>query len=154
MYLELQAQNDQKNLNASLLYRIQGQPSVMQPNYQTLTEKLADQVKLRVTLRQELLKVTDDSNAGQIAVTLNAEELAYVAQTIPRLIKFFELEYAVGVPAQIFLDKIRADMPAQAELDAEQDLGVELDNDGGVVFDQTWANEKIDLAQIYKLLHI
>jgi len=60
-YLELQAQNDQKNLNASLLYRIQGQPSVQQPTYQTLTEKLADQVKLRVTLRQELIKITDEA---------------------------------------------------------------------------------------------
>ena len=101
-YLELQAQNDQKNLNASLLYRIQGQPSVQQPNYQTLTEKLADQVKLRVTLRQELLKITDDSNAGQITSQLNANELQYVVQNMPSLIKFFELEYAVGVPADIF----------------------------------------------------
>jgi len=70
---------------------------------------------------------------------------------MPRLIKFFELEYAVGVPAEIFLAKIRADMPAKANLIAEEDLGVEVDNDGGVLIDQEWADDKIDLAQLYEL---
>jgi len=150
-YLELQAQNNQKNLNASLLYRIQGQPSVQQPDYMTLTEKLADQVKLRVTLRQELLKVTDDSNSGQIAATLDANELRYVVQKMPRLIKFFELEYAIGVPADIFLLKIRQDMKAQEELQAQEGLGVSLSASGGVVYTKEWADDKLDMGQLIVL---
>jgi len=152
-YLELQAQNDQKNLNASLLYRIQGQPSVQMPDNLTLTERLADQVKLRVTLRQELLKITDDSNAGQIVSRLDANELKYVAQNMPRLVKFFELEYAVGVPAEIFFAKIRQDMLAQEELQAQEQLGVDL-QDGEVMYDQAWANEKLDLGQVGLLVDV
>ena len=39
---------------------------------------------------------------------------------MPRLVKHFAFEYALGVPAEIFLLKIRTDMPAQEEVEAMQ----------------------------------
>ena len=109
-YLDLEIANNQRHMNASLLYRVQGQPSVQPKSYQTLTEKLADETKLRVTLRQELLQLTDDVNAGQIVEIAQPLQLAYIAQNMPGLVKFFSRTHYLGVPSAIFMDKIREDV--------------------------------------------
>ena len=131
-WLDLEIANTQRHMNASLLYRVQGQPNVQPKSYQTLTEKLADATKLKVTLRQELLQLTDDVNAGQIVEQANVGELGYIAQNMPRLIKLFAKTHALGVPWDIFLAKVREDMGDQQK-DEMRELGIggEGGDDGG-----------------------
>ena len=144
-------------MNAQLLFKNQGQANVQPKDFRTLTEKLADVVKLRVTLRKELLQITDDTNAGQIIEQANDLEIQYIAQQMPALIKFYQLQKALGVEADIFLAKVRNDMIAVNRL-ALAHLGVGVggggdDDDGGgdVLFNVDAMRDKIGFGQLQLL---
>lgn len=105
--LALEAKNNSKNLNANQVYKQTGAPA--QPmDTRTTTEKLADIARLKVEVMNQLLAITDGQQANQIVQSLADNEVQYVAQNMPYLIKDINSKYAKGITAGIFLPMVRS----------------------------------------------
>ena len=74
----------------------------------SLREKLEDVDSLRVELLEDLTKtkLTDHANAQQILSHLSDGEVRTVSQNLPKIDKELRREYALGVPADKFLEHI------------------------------------------------
>ncbi len=105
--LALEAKNNSKNLNANQVYKQTGAPAQLMDT-RTTTEKLGDIVKLRVEVMNQLLAITDGQQANQIVQSLADNEVQYVAQNMPYLIKEIKARYAKGITAGVFLPMIRS----------------------------------------------
>src|SRR5271156_4289380 len=79
--LRLQIANENKNLQANLLYKRTGQTSQL-PDTRTTSEKLQDINMLKTMVNQELLKIMDGSNDTQVVNTITTPELQFLAQHI------------------------------------------------------------------------
>jgi len=101
--LSLQQEVDLKNYNANALYKRTGVVPSQIMDYRSTQEKMADIERLRILVRSELKEIADDKNAEDIAMELTAEQLQFVAQSMPILIRIIKPRYRYGIPKEIFI---------------------------------------------------
>ena len=104
--LQLQAENDKKNLDANLIYKKTGQTPSQPTDYRTTTEKAADTDGMRRDIRffLSVSGICDSTNANNTVLTLTPEELRFTTQY--KL--FIESDFkARGVPAELFVNYLR-----------------------------------------------
>jgi len=118
--LKLEAANNQKNLNANLLYKQTGQTPSQPTDFRTTTEKEADIDSMRREVRSYIAAqgFTNSTNANEIAQRLSAGELSFVIQYA----NFITVDFkGRGVPAEVFINYIK-----RLITKTEQTLGVEM----------------------------
>jgi len=104
--LALQASNDQKNLNANLIFKQTGASPSQPTDYRTTTEKSADIEGLRKEVRSFIASAgfTNSTNANEIAQMLHPDELLFVVQYKLLISTDFK---GRGVPAEVFIAYLR-----------------------------------------------
>lgn len=108
--LNLQANIDEKNLQANKLYKKIGETPTQLTDTRTTAEKLLDIERLKIDVRNELSQIADGSNANQIVQELNPATLSFLAQHIVEIVKEIKPKYKYGVPADVFIPFIEAYM--------------------------------------------
>lgn len=101
--LSLQQEVDLKNYNANALYKRTGVVPSQILDYRSPQEIMADIERLRILVRSELKEIADDKNAEDIAMELTADQLQFVAQNMPILIRIIKPRYRFGIPKDIFI---------------------------------------------------
>lgn len=119
--LSLQANINDKNLQANKIYIKTGQTPTQLTDTRTLTERAADLVNLRIQVRSELSQITDGQNANEIADKLDPDQLNFVAQQINEIIKIIKPQYKLGIPADVFMGWLDRYMAS-----ANQNAGVSM----------------------------
>ena len=94
---------DDKNLQANKTYNRTGQLPVEPSDFRTTEEKLADVLRLRVDVRNQLGKITDGPNANKISVELTPNELVFYYQQSPVINQLIKERYSKGVLANLFI---------------------------------------------------
>jgi hypothetical protein len=104
--LALQASNDQKNLNANLIFKQTGATPSQPTDYRTTTEKASDIEGLRKEVRSFIASAgfTNSTNANEIAQMLHPDELSFVVQYKLLISTDFK---GRGVPAEVFIAYLR-----------------------------------------------
>jgi hypothetical protein len=104
--LSLQAANDQKNLNANLIFKQTGQTPSQPTDFRTITEKAADIDGLRREVRSYIasIGITNTTEANEIAQTLAPQELTFFIQYKLFISTDFK---GRGVPADVFIAYLR-----------------------------------------------
>jgi hypothetical protein len=118
--LALQASNNQKNLNANLIYKQTGTTPSQPTDFRTTTEKSADIDGLRREVRSFIASAgfTNSTNANEIAQMLHPDELLFVVQYKLLISTDFK---GRGVPAEVFIAYLR-----KLKRKTEQVSGVEF----------------------------
>jgi hypothetical protein len=104
--LALQASNNQKNLNANLIFKQTGTTPSQPTDFRTTTEKSADTEGLRKEVRSFIASAgfTNSTNANEIAQMLHPDELLFVVQYKLLISTDFK---GRGVPAEVFIEYLR-----------------------------------------------
>ena len=99
--LRLQASNDQKNLNANIIFKQTGRTPTQLTDMRTTTEKFADIEGLRIEVRSALQSsgILNAIGANEVSVQLSPTELQYFVQFKDFLIKEFK---GRNVPSPVF----------------------------------------------------
>ena len=118
--LALQASNNQKNLNANLIFRQTGQTPSQPTDFRTTTEKASDIEGLRREVRSFIASAgfTNSTNANEVAQMLHPDELLFVVQYKLLISTDFK---GRGVPAEVFIAYLR-----KLKMKTEQVKGVEF----------------------------
>jgi hypothetical protein len=118
--LALQASNNQKNLNANLIFKQTGQTPSQPTDFRTTTEKSADTDGLRREVRSFIASAgfTNTTNANEVAQMLSPADLLFVVQYKLLISTDFK---GRGVPAEVFIEYIR-----KLKRKTEQVQGVEF----------------------------
>jgi hypothetical protein len=105
--LQLQASNDQLNLNANQIFKNTGQTPTQPTDLRTTTEKIADIEGLKRELRSFLASsgILNSGNANEVVQQLTQVELGFLLQYKDFIKADFK---GRGVPTQVFVDYIRA----------------------------------------------
>lgn len=140
--LKLRAELDDKNLQANKIYVKTGQLPVEPTDTRSLTEKLADVERLKIDIRGKLQEITDGEQAGRIVENLNPDELIFLLQNFQPIKDQMKRNYAVGVPAEAFIDYLRRyidkfNLTQGVELGLQQSSATEL-----------LANQRLILSQM------
>ena len=77
------------------------------PDMRTLSEKIGDVQNLKNQLSVQLRQITDGSNADMIVNRLNDDELARAVQYFQILAQKLKSSYALGVPADVFIQALQ-----------------------------------------------
>ncbi len=101
--LRLQASNDQRNMNANVIFKQTGAPPPVLPDYRTMTEKYADLEGLKVQLRSKLSTITDANIASQIVGELSHDQIQFALNKWEVIDKDMKAKFALGVPAPVFI---------------------------------------------------
>ena len=123
--LDLQIENNEKNLQANLLHKRTGQVSTQITDYRTVTQKLADVVALRADVRKNLTQICDVPTAGEIVRECTDDEIRFLAQRIQFIISELKPKYRYGVPAIAFMTYLRQVM-RHIGLAGEVDPGITI----------------------------
>ena len=104
--LSLQAANNQKNLNANLIFKQTGQTPSQPTDFRTVTEKSADIDGLRREVRSYLasIGITNTTEANEVAQMLAPQELTFFIQYKLFISTDFK---GRGVPADVFIAYLR-----------------------------------------------
>jgi len=118
--LALEASNNQKNLNANLIFKQTGQSPSQPTDFRTTTEKYADIDGLRREVRSFIASAgfTNSTNANEIAQMLHPDELLFVIQYKLLISTDFK---GRGVPTEVFIEYLR-----KLKRKTEQVQGVEF----------------------------
>lgn len=110
--LRLQASNDQKNLNANVIFKQTGRTPSQLTDMRTTTEKYADTEGLRVEVRSALQSagILNGVGANEVSVKLSPAELQYFIQFKDFLIKEFK---GRGVPSPVFIAYLQRQLQKQ-----------------------------------------
>ena len=100
--LALEANINDKNLQANKVYKKTGQIPEMTDN-RTTAEKLADVERLKIDVRSELSEIADGNEANAIVQELPAFELEFLAQHIKEIVADIKPKYKYGITAPIFI---------------------------------------------------
>jgi len=106
--LELQAKNDDVNLQANKIFKKTGQTPTQMMDYRTTEEKLADIERLKIDVRSELKQLADGQQADSIVQQLSNEELQFLAQHINAIITDIKPKYKYGILADVFIPYLQA----------------------------------------------
>jgi hypothetical protein len=85
--LNLQAKNDDLNLQANKIFKRTGQTPTQLLDTRTVSEKLADIEGLKIQLRGDLKEITDGTQAEAIVQDIPDDVLIFLAQHINEIIK-------------------------------------------------------------------
>jgi hypothetical protein len=128
--LALSAANNQKNLNANLIFKQTGQSPTQPTDFRTTTEKSADVDGMRREVRSFIASAgfCSSGNANEIAQTLSPEELEFVIQYKLFVSTDFK---GRGVPAEVFLQYLRKlkqkmDQSMGVDFGLQQDTGKDI----------------------------
>jgi hypothetical protein len=104
-YLDLQASNDKKNLDANRLFVKTGLPQ-QPPDQRSVEEKLEDMERLKVEARPLLRQLMDGANAEKVVQNASGLQLYFLAQGMPYFISTLKPRYRYGLPAEVFLAEV------------------------------------------------
>ena len=107
--LALEANINDKNLQANKIYKKTGQVAEMTDN-RTTAEKLADVERLKIDVRSELSEIADGEQANAIVQEIHPLELEFLAQHIKEIVADIKPKYKYGVTAAIFIPYLDAYM--------------------------------------------
>jgi hypothetical protein len=112
--LQLQIQNDDKNLQANKLHKRTGAVATQITDYRSTTEKLADLAYLRILVKKELQRLADPTESEIISQKLTADQVRFVAQNIELLVKEIVPRHKLGITADIFIQFVNRLMSTSA----------------------------------------
>jgi hypothetical protein len=110
--LALQAKNNDVNLQANKLFKRTGQIPIPPSDTRTTAEKYEDIQRLKIELRQGLKEIMDGINTERVVQQLDTNELIYLSNRLPDVIRILKPKYKNGIlatPFIIFLRKYEAD---------------------------------------------
>lgn len=103
--LNLQARNDDINLQANKIFKKTGQTPSQPTDTRSTTDKLADVERLKIDLRASLAQIADGQEAQAIVnhIAQNAGLLEFVAQHIDEILNMSKGKWKYGVKADVFI---------------------------------------------------
>lgn len=102
--LDLEIENNDFNLQQNKKFLMSGVVPSKIKDYRTIDEKLSDVYKLKTDLRNDLLDITDGSNAQKIVNSLADNDVIFLAQNIENIKTDIKKKFKYGVLSDIFLD--------------------------------------------------
>lgn len=126
--LELEQKNLKKTADAVSSFKQTGQVALEPQDTRTLNEKLADIQKLKISLRKELMNITDGASVSAILNALSDEEIQGLSLVSGAVIPTMKKTYLKGVPAPIFIEYIRRYLK-----DYSTNLGLASGNQNAIV---------------------
>jgi hypothetical protein len=122
--LQLQINNNNRVYNAVSQANQGIQIPEQPPDMRSLSEKIGDIQNLKNQLSVQLRQITDGSNADMIVNRLNDDELARAVQYFQTLAQKLKSSYALGVPADVFIQALQNYSDVQDE-SAGIDMGLQ-----------------------------
>ena len=101
--LRLEASNNDRNLQANLVFKLTGQNPQQLTDFRTTTEKAADFEGTKVALRSKLGTITDGIIASQIIGELSQDQILFALNKWPTIQDDMKKQYATGVPSSVFI---------------------------------------------------
>jgi hypothetical protein len=105
--LELEQKNLQKTVDAVSILKQTGQPPLAPQDTRSLNEKLGDIEKLKITLRKQLMTITDGQQTAEIMNALSNDEIQALGIAFGDVAAQLQPKYVNGVPAPVFLEYVR-----------------------------------------------
>ena len=105
--LELEQRNLKKTADAVSALNQTGQVPLAPQDTRSMSEKISDVEKLKISLRQNLLDITDAQQAANIMNALSNDEIQALAIVSGDIFSVLKAKYSNGVPAPIFLEYFR-----------------------------------------------
>ena len=105
--LELEQRNLQKTADAVSSLAQTGQVPLAPQDTRSLNEKLGDVEKLKVSLRRQLMGITDGQQASDIMNALSNDEVQALSVVFGEIASVLKAKFTSGVPAPIFLEYAR-----------------------------------------------
>ena len=105
--LELEQRNLQKTADAVSSLAQTGQVPLAPQDTRSLNEKLGDVEKLKVSLRRQLMDITDGQQASDIMNALSNDEVQALSVVFGDISSVLKSKFTSGVPAPIFLEYAR-----------------------------------------------
>jgi hypothetical protein len=105
--LELEQKNLQKTGDAVSALNQTGQVPLAPQDTRSISEKITDVEKLKISLRRNLLDITDSQQAANIMNALSNDEVQALAIVSGDVFSVLKAKYTNGVPAPIFLEYFR-----------------------------------------------
>ena len=122
--LQLQINNNNRVYNAVSQANQGIQLPEEPPDMRSLSKKIGDIQNLKNQLSVQLRQITDGSNADMIVNRLSDDELTRAVQYFQILAQKLKSSYALGVPADVFIQALQNYSDVQDEL-AGIDLGLQ-----------------------------
>lgn len=122
--LQLQINNNNRVYNAVSQANQGIQIPEQPPDMRSLSEKIGDIQNLKNQLSVQLRQITDGKNADMIVNSLNDDELARAVQYFQTLAQKLKSSYALGVPADVFIQALQNYSELQDE-SAGIDMGLQ-----------------------------
>ena len=106
-YLDIQIDNDEKNLQANLLHKRTGQVASQITDYSTTSQKLANMYALRIELKKQLRRICVAEDADLVVQGLNDAEVRFANNYIEKLIAEIRPKFKYGAPEPYVSQYIR-----------------------------------------------
>jgi hypothetical protein len=103
--LKARSQMDEKVYKAHQLYKTTGQISEILDT-RTINEKLLDIERLKVSLYNKLLQITDGIEASTILQNIGNNGIVYLSNNFEPIKEYMKKAYSLGVTAPIFIDYV------------------------------------------------
>ena len=103
--LKARSQMDEKVFKAHQLYKTTGQISEILDT-RTINEKLLDIERLKVSLYNKLLQITDGIEASTILQNIGNNGIVYLSNNFEPIKEYMKKAYSLGVTAPIFIDYV------------------------------------------------
>jgi len=143
--LNLETKNNEKNYQANKIYQITGEEPIRPPDTSSIEDKYKNVLNLQTLVRSQLMELTDGNNANEIVDNLSVDMLQFVAQRMPSLVEELKPKYALGIPAQVFLQYIK-----KLKRKAEATLDIEYGSSGQTPFSSAVTSPELDFGDIYQ----
>jgi len=143
--LLLEAKNNEINYQANKILQITGEEPVRPPDTSSIEDKFKNVLNLQTLVRSQLMELTDGTNANQIVDGLSDDMLQFVTQRMPSLVEELKPKYALGIPAQVFLQYV-----IKLKLKAEATLDNEYGSSGQTPFSSAVTTPELDFNDIYE----
>jgi len=105
--LELEQRNLQKTSDAVSVFKTTGQVPLAPQDTRSVNEKLGDIEKLKISLRKQLMTITDGQQTSDIMNALSNDEIQAISIVFGNIADALKARYTNGVPAPIFLEYVR-----------------------------------------------
>jgi hypothetical protein len=106
-YLDLQIDNDEKNLQANLLHKRTGQVASQITDYSTTSQKLANMYALRIELKKQLRRICVAEDADLVVQGLRDDEVRFAVNYIEKLVAELRPKFKYGAPEPYVSQYIR-----------------------------------------------
>jgi hypothetical protein len=142
--LNLETKNNEKNYQANKIYQITGEEPIRPPDTSSIEDKYKNVLNLQTLVRSQLMELTDGNNANEIVDNLSVDMLQFVAQRMPSIVEEIKPKYALGIPAQVFLQYIK-----KLKRKAEATLDIEYGSSGQTPFSSAVTSPELDFGDVY-----